>query len=283
MARRGHDVAIVPLEMTAEQMMARELGVISGVDVNRISQGKLSASERRLIKRSYASFVKELKEIGTRYSVLSPDEDVSIEEVLFSLKPYGYKVVIVDYISLLKGADGDEQWKQLAKISRFAKIWAKNTNTVVILVAQLSKEGLVRYSGGIKENANNLWSWTAPAEISDVSILDIEQQKARNQKKFPFQIMAINAPMQYTDVDRNMLPDGGDDDEEDSTNRGKVKRGSGSSSADRHTGSGKSGFRTTGKSVRPANGRNKHRSNDGRRKDQTDKDEKYLEDLSDVE
>jgi hypothetical protein len=165
-------------------------------------------------------------------------------------------------------------------------------------VAQLSKEGLVRYSGGIKENANNLWSWTAPSEISEISILDIEQQKARNQKKFPFQIMAINAPMQYRNVDRNMLPDDGDDGddhEKDTTNQAKnrsSRNSKGSRDSSKH---GNAGFRKPSQGVRSTDGGNKHRTfgfdRTGRhgktgkagKTGRQDAKDKYLEDLSDLE
>lgn len=231
------DVCIVPLEMTEAQMMARTLGVLTGIDVVRIQQGRLTADEQKAVKRAYKKFVLDLKSDGTRMTIWSPEEDYGIEEMLFMLKPYKYRVVIIDYISLLKGADGDDQVKALGRIARFAKVYAKNTNTVVVLLAQLSDEGQVRYARAIKEHANNLWSWHMNEEESENSILDIRQQKARNQLRFNFQLSSHNSSMRITDVDGDLGSDDGaaadsSSDGKPARKPGRSKTASGSSKED---------------------------------------------------
>lgn len=151
-SERGYNVTLVPLEMTAEQMMARKLGSLSGLDVNRISQGKLDSDEKQKIKEEYRKYVKRLKETGSYYALLTPEEDMSIEEILFTLKPYDDDVIIIDYASLLKDADGEDQWRKLGAIARFAKVFAKNTNKVIILLVQVTSEGMVRYSRTMVEH-----------------------------------------------------------------------------------------------------------------------------------
>jgi hypothetical protein len=170
-------------------------------------------------------------------TIWSPEEDYGIEEMLFMLKPYKYRVVIIDYISLLKGADGDDQVKALGRIARFAKVYAKNTNTVVVLLAQLSDEGQVRYARAIKEHANNLWSWHMNEEESETSILDIRQQKARNQLRFNFQLSSHNSSMRITDVDGDLGSDDGAASDSSSDGKparkpGRSKTASGSSKED---------------------------------------------------
>lgn len=209
----AEDCCIVPLEMTATQTLDRLMGILSGIEVNRISQKRLTDAEKKVVKARYRKYVQDLKQNNTRFSIYEPDEDVTIEETLMTLKPMGYKVILIDYISLLKGADGDDQWRQLGNIARFAKVFAKNNNCIVVLLCQVSEEGKIRYAQAIAEHSNNAWIWTLPGEEADTSIMDIKQMKARNQLRFNFQLLSHNATMRITDADGSDLP-GGDEDEE---------------------------------------------------------------------
>lgn len=146
---------LVSLEMTAEECTDRILANLGGVKVNKFSMGKLSEEEKKRAALGYSKWVKEQKERDTRYTIWSPDEDVSIEEILYGLLPFGYRVILVDYIGLLKGVDGDDQWRQLSNAARFAKIFAKTHNVIVILLAQSSEEGKLRYAKAIGEHSNN--------------------------------------------------------------------------------------------------------------------------------
>lgn len=199
----GEDTALVSLEMSAGQMNDRLLGILAGVDVNRIGQKRLSKGEKTQVKEGYKRYTARLKELGVRHTIYEPQEDVGIEEVLMTLKPMGYKVILIDYISLLKGADGDDQWRELGNIARFAKIFAKTHNIIVVLLCQVTDEGLVRYSRTMVEHANNAFVWVAPQEEAETMILEIKQLKARNQHRFNFQLLANNSTMQITDVDNS--------------------------------------------------------------------------------
>lgn len=231
------DCCIVPLEMTATQTTDRLMGVLTGIEVNKISQKRLSDGEKKVVKGAYRKYVQTLKGNNTRYTIYEPDEDVTIEEVLLTLKPFGYRVILIDYISLLKGADGDDQWRQLGNIARFAKMFAKTNNCIVVLLCQVSEEGRIRYAQAIAEHSNNAWIWTMPGEESDTSIMEIKQIKARNQQRFGFQLLSHNASMQITDAD-DVTNEGEDDEEEETSDdkRGtatkKAAKPSGSSNGD---------------------------------------------------
>jgi replicative DNA helicase len=211
----AEDCCIVPLEMTATQTMDRLMGILTGLEVNKISQKKLSSGEKKVVKDTYRQYVATLKQNNTRYTIYEPEEDVSIEEVLLTLKPHGYKVILIDYISLLKGADGDDQWRQLGNIARFAKVFAKNNNCIVVLLCQVSEEGKIRYAQAIAEHSNNAWIWTMPGEESETSIMDIRQIKARNQHRFNFQLLSNNLTMRITDLDEGDTDMNNPDEEDD--------------------------------------------------------------------
>ena len=152
MASRGHDTVIVPLEMTDEECSSRVLANLAGVNVTKFLLRKVTAKEKQQVTTAYRDWVVKLKELDTRYTIYDPEEDVTIEDVLFMLKPYNYKVILIDYISLLKGVDGDDQWRQLSAVARFAKVFAKTHRVVVVLLVQVSDEGAIRYSRAVGEH-----------------------------------------------------------------------------------------------------------------------------------
>ncbi len=201
MAEQGEDTAFVSLEMSKAQSLARLLALITGIDLAKISQRKLTDKEKKQIKKAYAKWVTERKQNNTRFSIFAPDEDVTLEDVLMSLRPYGYDVILIDYVSLLKdGDEGEQQWRSLQRVTRVAKRYAEANGILVIMLVQVNAQGLVKYSSSMTENANNCWVWLAPKEESDVMTLDIAQLKARNQSRFNFQLSSQNSTGLITDV-----------------------------------------------------------------------------------
>lgn len=207
MAKAGLKICLVPLEMTKEECLARVVANVAKVEVSKYLYTKLTKNEIKRTKSTWVRFEKEVKEVGGSFQIHEPDGDVSIEEILTILKPYDYDVVIVDYIGLLKGADGDDSWRLLGNIARFGKIWARNENKLLIMLAQLSSEGDVRYSRTIVEHANNVWSWTYTDENRESGIIEVVPLKARNQKVFDFPLEHDFSTMRIFDVDSDTPPE----------------------------------------------------------------------------
>src|SRR5690606_21023081 len=154
----------------------------------------------------YNRWIKLCRKRGGDFAIYKPDSDITIEEALAGASTYGVDVVIIDYISLLSGADGDDQWRALGRMARYAKIDAEINNRLNILVAQLSDEGRLKYSQKMKEHANNMWAFTADRDDKESGLRRVEQIKARNQKDYPF---TIKIEMQYsrvTTVDSDYAP-----------------------------------------------------------------------------
>lgn len=198
---RYEPVLYVPLEMTAKESMVRIVSNISQVSMKKILQHKLTEREEKHIRKSNKRYSDELAEIGSRYSIYSPDGDVKIENILSLIKPYGHRVAVIDYISLLDGVNGDDSWKQLGQVARFCKIYAKENNMIIILLAQANDEGIIRYSRAITEHSNNAWAWVATDETREAGVINIKQQKARNQKLFNFTIGFDDERMTFYDID----------------------------------------------------------------------------------
>ena len=205
MSEWGADVALVPLEMTEKESMARVLANLGQVDVTKFLMGKITKNERAKVTKAYEKWIKALKKVNGKFSIFEPEEDMTAEEILMMLHPYGYKVIIIDYISLLKGVDGDDSWQQLGKVARACKVYAKVHNVIVIMLAQLSDEGAIRYSRAIVEHSNNAFFWTYTDENAETGIIDIRQAKARNQSPFPFQLAVDFSTMTIRDVSEREL------------------------------------------------------------------------------
>jgi len=155
MVGRGHNTAMIPLEMTAEECTGRLMANLAKIDVSKFLLRKVTTNERKKAWDTYKKWVLDLKNNDVRWTIYRPEIDVSIEDVMFMLKPYGYDVILIDYISLLKGVDGDDQWRQLGNVARFAKTWAANNNIVVVLLVQVGLDGAIRYARSIGEHSNN--------------------------------------------------------------------------------------------------------------------------------
>lgn len=193
--------ALVPLEMGADAMTMRLSANASGVSLSKIIQKKLTSNEQTKIRKSMADWEAQLNEQDSEYAIVDVEEDMTIEEILYGLEPHGFKVILVDYISLLKGVDGDDQWRQLGAVARFSYVWAKRNNALVILLAQLSEDGMLRYSKTVGEHSANLWKFVVTQETKKEGIIKIEQGKARNQDPFSFSLGIDYETMRVYDLD----------------------------------------------------------------------------------
>lgn len=198
---------LVSLEMTKQECGARILANLGGVKLNKFSAGNLTKEEKDRAAKGYSKWVKEQKARDTRYTIWSPDEDVSIEEILYGLLPFGYRVIVVDYMGLLKGVDGDDQWRQLGNAARFAKVFAKTHDVIVIILCQISEEGKIRYAKAMAEHANIAWLWVYTEVSRETGIIDVVQHKARNQDPRPFQLWHDFSYMRAGNVDNRDIPE----------------------------------------------------------------------------
>lgn len=188
MAQMGYKAVIVPLEMTAEEMTARLMANINKIDVTRVLTGKLTKAEQEKCWARYQKWIRFIKKRGGRLTIYKPEADVSIEDVFAAVNAYDCDVRIIDYISLLKGADSDDAWQKLGVIARLAKVNA-GKRYVNILLCQVNEDGKIRYARAISEHSNNSWVWNAPKTEREKEIgrIRIEQPKSRNSASYPFE------------------------------------------------------------------------------------------------
>ena len=181
-------VAYVPLEMTATEMVQRQMAKHGRVPINKIAAKRWTKEEQDRCLRGYKSFHRKVKAQGNTFSIFKPDQDLTIDEIFMALHPYDYDVVCIDYISLLKGVDGDDAWRKLNEASRAAKVYASTHNKIVILLAQLNDAGELRYSKGLLDHFNNAWFFVANESTKEQGSVKVTQPKARNADPTPFEM-----------------------------------------------------------------------------------------------
>ncbi len=186
MANRGYKVLLVPLEMSKREMTCRIMANVTNTDLSDIILQRLSTNDKERVRTKFRKWTKKVHKKGGRYTIFKPEEDMTIEEVMASINTYDVDVVIIDYISLLKGVDGDDQVRALGQVARYGKINAENNHRVNILLCQLNEEGKIKYARAISEHSANSWIWMANAESKETGITKIEQPKSRNSLSFPF-------------------------------------------------------------------------------------------------
>ena len=152
LAEAGYKVVLVPLEMSKKEMGNRLLANIGNMDLSLIRQHKLDERDKNLLAKRHRRWRKKVYEAGGRLTIFRPEEDLDIDEVYAAIAALKCDVCIIDYISLLKGIDDENQWLRLGTIARKAKINAEITNRVNILLCQVNEDGKIRYSGAVKEH-----------------------------------------------------------------------------------------------------------------------------------
>lgn len=204
-ALAGYRIGVVPLEMSREEMLTRKLSLVGGVDSLRIARKMLTSEEKDLIWDRYQKFKRKLEHSGGQIQVFNPDGDLRIEEATAALEVFRPDIIYIDYIGLLAGADGEDQWRQLGKMARYGKIWAGKNNRVMALAAQVSEDGRLRYSQAMKEHASLAWSFVATKDSRENGYLNIEMIKGRNQIMFDFTLKIKYETSTIRDMDREEL------------------------------------------------------------------------------
>lgn len=221
-------VATVSLEMNARKETRRLLSSLTGIEYWKFVRKSLSAEEREQAKLEWRKMHRFGKKHKCRYSLFCPTRGVSIQQLLTLMKPYGFQVLAIDYISLLEGVSTKDQWRVLGDVARECKIFSSETGCLVVLLAQLdANDDHIRYSGALAENADNVWAWNySKREQRDLKIIPIKQFKARDQDLFDFELKEEFETMNVSNPDHE---DSSNDKDNSSGNKdsGRKKRNSG--------------------------------------------------------
>lgn len=208
----------ITLEMQEIQETQRLMSHLTGIPLKRFSQAKLNADDKRKIRDAKKRMDAHGKKHGINYTTHSPKGNLSMDDCLRLAKPFGYKVIVIDYVGLLEEEEGSDQWKSLMNAARTAKNFTRETGTLVILLAQLDDEKeKLRYSKGMKEHADVLWQWNyAKPEQRELKIIPMEVSKDRDGELMRFELAERFDIMSAFNMDDAQAGGGGNLDFEES-------------------------------------------------------------------
>lgn len=162
-AMAGKAVCIYSLEMPDAQLVGRILVGEAGVNNTAYRLGRLQSEEWGKIERTGA-------EIAKRNIFLNDTADITIGQISQEAKMMHRKgkcdLLMIDYLQLIKSTSRSQtREREVAEMSRMAKVVAKSLNIPVILLAQLSRKveeradrtpqlSDLRESGAIEQDAD---------------------------------------------------------------------------------------------------------------------------------
>lgn len=200
MAHAGYKVMLSPLEMSAAEMHNRIMAKITRYPLKKIRLQQLATGEKADVEAKMDAWNAETEAKGGRLTIYKPPGDVTVQELLAATAAFKSAVKIIDYVGLLDGGDGEEQWKNLGAIARFCKIHAEAEDCVVILLVQVNEEGKVKYSSGMAEHATNALLWSNIKEIKETGMMYVTQLKSRNSSADPFRMRQNHQFMDIEEV-----------------------------------------------------------------------------------
>lgn len=180
----GKSVAYFSIEMESEDLANRLVADRANIKISDIENGTLSDIDRKRIKTEFARMRDFAHENKNKITMIVPHRAGTIESILSRFEGMGYDSICLDYLGLIDDSFSKKQkYENLDHIVVACKNFAKRNKCIVILPAQLNREGILAGSDGIERSADNVWRWTRDDLMSTVDsgvqIVDIEQRKNR--------------------------------------------------------------------------------------------------------
>ncbi len=206
-ARNGRRVGFYSLEMPQNAVVRRQISNICELDAR--AQMRDYVKERDQAKSRGAKAVAEVdakqaeraKEIAVTYEqrtkdwaaffhVTCPADEVDISWILQQAELSDREIILIDYLGLLAGLSGDDQWRAMSNAARQCKIWTNRTGKTVILLAQMrfaDGKPELKYSKAVLDHCDGALG-LGNLFVNGRNYLCVHQMKAREGRKFPFML-----------------------------------------------------------------------------------------------
>jgi replicative DNA helicase len=160
------------LEMSKDQLAQRILCSMAKADVNEVKKGVFSRAQ-------WPNLIKAAEELSGTPIVIDDTAGISAIELraqaLRLIPKHNIKLVIVDYLQLMKGASNNKTRKQaMLEISRSLKALARELDIAVILVSQLSR--VVEQRSGHKPMLSDLRGSGVSEQDADAVMLILRNE-----------------------------------------------------------------------------------------------------------
>jgi len=160
-AGQGNPVLFFSLEMSAEQLFARQAAAEAAVDSHKLRCGGISKTE-------WEKIIDALERLHKLPIYVDETSIMHYRElqrrIRFGVQQHGVKAVIIDYLQYIRG-DGDNQAQRVGSVSKAMKAIAKECKIPVLLLSQLNRNleqredkrprlSDLKESGSIEEDAD---------------------------------------------------------------------------------------------------------------------------------
>ena len=137
MARAGHKVLFISLEMTERDLVAKITSALTGIDAERITLGDIDDADRTRIAAANAEHGVWLPRILIEdLASLKASQVAGI--IHRAVKRHGVEVAVIDYLQCVDG-EGDTPVDRMTHISRACKAAAKSSGVRLIELSQLKR------------------------------------------------------------------------------------------------------------------------------------------------
>ncbi len=161
----GETVAFFSLEMSGDQLLQRILSMRANVNLKKLRDGTIS-------KQEIGDIHLACPQIAEAPIYVDDNSDLGITELMTKARQLksstDLKLIIIDYLQLMRTEKGENRAVQIGEISRGLKILAKDLQVPIIALAQLNrgveekgrgdpKLSDLRESGSIEQDADMVW------------------------------------------------------------------------------------------------------------------------------
>jgi replicative DNA helicase len=140
--QRNISAGIISLEVSKDELNRKYLAMLAGVNPEKIRNPKLlidsealklARTERKINAGDYPLFIND-----------RPTNEIELKSIISKWKErHNIKIILIDYIGLIKSVKKYEnREREMSGISVTLKNLAKETDTLIIALAQLNREGL---------------------------------------------------------------------------------------------------------------------------------------------
>ena len=175
--------AVFSLEMSKEQIAQRSVCGVSGVNMKKAIDGKLTPEDWQALwagskKLGEAQIFVDDSSLNTPIAILNKCRRLKREK--------GLDLIMIDYLQLMSGGKrAESRQNEVSELSRNLKIAARELNVPIIVLSQLSREiekrtdhrpvlSDLRESGSIEQDADIVMFIHNPSKYNDVQVVDGE-------------------------------------------------------------------------------------------------------------
>lgn len=178
-------ILIVSLEMSAPQIIDRLVANQSGLTTKRLRAGRLQTEgELRAMEKAMNTL--------SEWNLVVRDDIQELSAIISTARamagqPKGLKVLMVDYLQLVKVPRRDIREQEVAEVSRALRLLALETGVLVLALIQLNSNGTARESAAIWMDATAIWNISSVNTAGELAEKGDNSDESRRMIVIPFQ------------------------------------------------------------------------------------------------